>query len=138
MINDVKWIIKRFTTFLGRLSVMNHSDQPSEALSPVGVSSFACFVSMVFVYWVDWPAISLLQVWWAELLVYALIPILVTFIILNRSCWHREIAGAARTLSLILLSCIIFVGDLMAVVIFIILAFLVYSRFINGFTRFHG
>jgi hypothetical protein len=116
---------------------MNHNDQPSEIQSPVGLSAFVCFVALAFIYWVARPAVKLLEVGWAELLVYAIIPISVTFITLYRSCWHREVTGAARTLSLIFLSCLIFGGVLVAVVIIIILASLVYSRFVDGFSRFH-
>jgi len=123
--------------FLGRLSIVNHGDQPATGHLPVAISAFACFVSWVFIYWVARPVVSLLQVWWAELLVYALIPILLAFIIQYRSCWHREITGAARTLFLILSSCMIFGGVLIASGIMIILGFLVYSAFIDGFTRLH-
>jgi hypothetical protein len=129
----VKRIIKRFTMFLGRFSDLNQNEQPSEVQSPIGIALFVCFVSLAFIYLTARPAVSRLQVWWAELLVYALIPILVTFIILDRSCWHREMARVARTLFLILLSGIIFGGVLIANGVIIILAFVFFYRF----TAFH-
>ena len=98
-----------------RLSVMNHSDQPSEIQSPIGVAAFACLVCFAFFYWYAEPAVKVLDVLWAKLLVYALIPILVTFIILYCSGWHREIVGPTRTCSLLLLSFAILVGVLFAI-----------------------
>lgn len=130
---DVKYIIKRFTMFLGRFSDMSQNEQPSEVQSPIGVASFVCFVSLAFVYLTARPVVSRLQVWWAELLVYAFIPILATFIILYRSCWHREMARVARTPFLIWLSCVIFGGVTIFIGIIIILAFVFFYRF----TAFH-
>lgn len=119
LFSDVKCIIKRFTMFLGHLSVMDDNEQTPEVQSPlqrvIVIASIACFVSLTFIYWVARPAVELLEVRWVELLVYAIIPISVTFIILYRSCWHREITGAARTCSLLLLSCIILGGELIAI-----------------------
>ncbi|MGA9452409.1 MAG: hypothetical protein WBW41_13820 [Verrucomicrobiia bacterium] len=102
-----------------RLSVMNHSDQPSEFQLPIGVASFACLVCFAFIYLVARPAVLLLEVWWAEWLAYALIPVSVAFIILYRSCWHPEMVRAARTSCLVLLSCIIFCSDLVFIGILI-------------------
>jgi hypothetical protein len=102
---------------LARLSVMNqnHNDQPSEFQLPIGVASFACLATLTFFYWYAGSAVKLLDVWWAKLLVYALIPILVTFIILYHSGWHRVVVGPTRTCSLLLLSCAILVGVLFAI-----------------------
>jgi hypothetical protein len=98
---------------------MDDNEQTPEVQSPfqraMVMASIACFVSLIFFYWVARPAVVRLEVRWAELLVYAIIPISVTFIILYRSCWHREITGAARTCSLLLLSCIILGGELIAI-----------------------
>src|ERR1039457_1520485 len=98
---------------------MNENEQTPEVQTPlrrvIVIASIASLVSLVFFYCVARPAVSRLQVWWVELLVYAIIPISVTFIILYRSCWHREITGAARTCSLLLISCIILGGDLIAI-----------------------
>jgi len=79
---------------------------------------------MIF-YWVAKREVSQLQVWWAELLAYAIVPIAVTFVVLYRSCWHREITGAARTGSVLLLSCTILVGELIAMGILLCVAVLV-------------
>lgn len=76
----------------------------------------ACFVALVTVYWAAHPVVSRLGVWWAEALVYAAIPITATFTILYRSRWHREVAGGKRTGSLLLISCAIFGGVLLALV----------------------
>src|SRR5471030_986305 len=90
--------------------------QLSEIMSPISVASLACFFSLLGIYLITRPAVTLLgKIWWAELLVYAIIliiPLSLTFIILYRSEWHPKITGAARTCSLLLLSCFIFVGAL--------------------------
>jgi hypothetical protein len=86
----------------------------SEIQSPVQrvviLACFACFISLAFFYWAARPVVNLLAVPWIEFLAYALLPMTVTFSILYRSCWHREIAGAKRTCSLLLISCIILAG----------------------------
>jgi hypothetical protein len=65
---------------------------------------FACFVSLALIYWASRPLVNQLEVPWIEFLAYALVPMAVTFMILYRSGWHREIFGARRTCSLLLLS----------------------------------
>jgi cytochrome bd-type quinol oxidase subunit 2 len=111
--------IKRCALFLGRWRVVNHHDRPSEFQFPlprvIVIALLACLVSLLFIYWAARPVVERLEVWWVEWLVYALIPIAVTFIILYCSSWHREITGAARTCSLLLLSCVILGGLLFAI-----------------------
>jgi hypothetical protein len=55
--------------------------------------------------------------WIYKLLVYAAVPIAVTFIVLYRSDCHREITGAARTCSLLLLSGAILGGEMIVAVV---------------------
>ena len=47
------------------------------------------------------------------MLVYALLPLSVTFIILYRSCWHQELSKAKRAMSSLLISCVILGGVLL-------------------------
>lgn len=47
-----------------------------------------------------------------------------TFVVLYRSDWHREITGVARTGSLLLLSGVILGGEMIAAVVIIGVAFL--------------
>jgi hypothetical protein len=47
-----------------------------------------------------------------EFLVYVLVPVLVTFMILCRSSWHREFSGVKRVCSLLLSCCVILGGVL--------------------------
>ena len=93
---------------------MNDHEQTPKIQSPsqeiIGIASFACLAALIFFYWYAGPAVKALDVWWAKLLVYVAIPILVTFIILYRSGWHRELVGLTRTCSLLLLACVILVG----------------------------
>ena len=112
-------LIERFTTFLSRLRLMNNHEPAPNSQSPppecIGIASFACLMALVFFYWYAGPAVRALDVWWAKWLVYACIPILVSFIILYRSGWHREMIGLARTWRLFLLSCAILVGVYFAI-----------------------
>jgi hypothetical protein len=97
---------------------MNDEEQPLEMQSPsqrvFAVASIACFLSLIILDWVVSSVINLIAVPWVELLVYAILPISVTFTILYRSGWHREISAAKRTGSLFLLSCAILGGVLVA------------------------
>jgi len=119
------------------LGGLDDNEPPQRAQSPVGVCSLVCFVSLALFYLAARPVVSRLHVWWAELLIYALVPTLVTFIILYRSGWHRELTGAVRTFCVMLLSGVIMGGALLVAVVFIILGSLVYSTFVDGFTRIH-
>jgi hypothetical protein len=86
------------------------------------IASIVCFVSWFTFYWFARPLMELLEVRWMEWMVYACIPVTVTFIYLHRSGWHLEITGVARTWSLLLLSCLIFGGEMIAAPILICLA----------------
>jgi hypothetical protein len=110
---------------------MDDNEQTPEVQSPsqqtIVIASIACFVSLIFFYLAARRAVELLQVRWIEWLVYSIIPISVTFTILYRSCWHPEISGAARTCSLLLLSCIILVGVFIAIGFIILGVFAFFS-----------
>lgn len=87
------------------------------------IAAVACFASSLGFYLISRREVAQLQVWWAELLVYAVVPVAVTFVVLYRSDWHREITGAARTCSLLLLSGAILGGEMiLAVVMFCVAA----------------
>jgi len=90
---------------------MEENDQPAEVRLPVGMAAIACIVCFAFVFGATKSAVVRLGVWWVELLIYALIPIAVSFVILYRSHWHLEMARVARTSRLILLSCLIFCSE---------------------------
>lgn len=107
-------MFKRFTTFSAKLKLM-HEHQPSPKLPSqsqeiIGRASFACLAVLAFLYWYAGPAVRELDVWWAQWLVYGLIPILVTFLLLHRSRWHQGTKELTRTCSLFLLACVILVG----------------------------
>ncbi len=114
---------------------MKDDEQPSEIQSPVQrafvVASLACFLSLIIFYWVARSAVNLIAVPWVETLVYALMPISVTFVILYRSCWHPEISTAARTVFL-LLSCAILGGVVFASGILFYTALFCFNAFSGG------
>jgi len=111
----VKWINHHLTDLFRRPGGPPPDGSPSEVSSPVGLALLACVASFGLVYALARPLVGRLSVWWIELWVYALVPVTVTFIILYRSQWHPEITGVARTCSLLLLSCVILGGIILAV-----------------------
>jgi hypothetical protein len=121
--------------FSGHL-VMSDNEQTPPDESPLqrvfAIASIACFASLMFIYWVASPAVKLLEVRWVELLVYAIIPLSVTFIILYRSCWHREITGAARTCFLLLLSCAILSCEFVAIGIMLCIVLFGFNAITGG------
>lgn len=124
----MKPIFKRFIHFppWSHPAVINPDESSSDEQSPlqraVAFAFVACFVALTFIYWAARPLVARLGVWWAEVLVYAIIPVAVTFVILYRSCWHRELAGRRRMGSVLLVSCAIFAGVLLATGVLISLA----------------
>ena len=129
--------LKPFALFFGRWHPTNLEDRSSTIKSPIGFSAWVCLACLALTYLVARPLVGLLDVGWTILAMYGVLPVSVTFIILYRGCWHREITGVPRTLSLIFLSFIVFAGDLIASIILLILGALVYSTFIDGFNRMH-
>jgi hypothetical protein len=83
-----------------------HADPPRVIV----IAAAACFLSLTFFYLAVHAVISRLDLLWAEWVIYATIPLAVTFIYLQRSDWHQEITGAKRIRSLLLLSGLIFGG----------------------------
>jgi len=94
----------------------------SPAQRAVIIASFACLACSAYLFGVINPAVDSLGAWWAELLVYTLLPIALTFTILHGSNFHREMAEAARTSFLILVSCLIFGGTFFFMVILVFCA----------------
>ncbi len=98
---------------------MSTDERLPEVQSPVQrvvvLSVLACFGSLMFIYLAARHVVELFEALWAEWLVYSSIPMAVTFVILYRSCWHREITGLARTSALLLISCLILAGVILAV-----------------------
>ena len=115
---------------------MNNDERLSEVQSPLQrdmvIAAIACFISLLVFYSVARPVVELLEVFWEELLAYAIIPMAVTFIILYRSCWHREIVGVARTGSLLLLSSVILIGVLLAIGVMFSLLWFCYNAVSGG------
>lgn len=101
------------------LDMISEGEQrPESPLSRIlRIGSLACFVSAMGFYGVAHFFVSRLQVWWMEALIYTLVPLSVTFVVLYRSCWHREISGAQRTSRLLALSCAIVGGEVIALLL---------------------
>ena len=74
------------------------------------IAWFACLACTAYLLCVVSPAVESLGAPWAELLVYTLIPIGLTFTILHGSNIHREMTRTVRASYLFLISCLIFGG----------------------------
>ena len=118
------------------------NEQAPKVQSPfqrvIVIASLACLVSLMFLYCAGRPAASPLHVWWMELLACATIPISVTYMVLYRSGWHREIAGIARACSVLRLSCVILGGELLAVGILLCIAVFCICMTAAGLTAISG
>jgi hypothetical protein len=126
--------MKRFPMFRNWL---NHTDWPPDRVSPIRASAAASLFSFLFISLVDGRVVSLLGLWWAEFLALSAVPLLLAFVILYRSSWHREFGAALRTFLAALLSGAIFGGVLLAITIGAFLLMLVYYCYVDHFTRFH-
>ena len=137
MYSDGIGIINRFNIRSVGLSVVDNNEPTPEVQPPLQramvIASFACFFSLLLVYWVARPAAGRLEAGGAEFVVYAILPTSLTFIVLYRSCWHREITGAARTCSLLLLSGVILAGVLAAIGVLLCLVWFCLNATSGGF-----
>jgi hypothetical protein len=97
---------------------MNDNEPPPKFELPVprvvGLAVIACFISLTGIYLLTRPTMGAIESGWAKLLVYAPLPLLVTFAVLYHSDWHRQNGGAARMGSLLVASGLILAGVLAA------------------------
>lgn len=121
---------------------MNDNEQTPAGQFPcqrvMGIASIACFASLILIYWLAKPAVELLAIPWLKFLLYAIIPIAITFIILHRSDWHREMTGAARMCALFLLSCVILAGVLVVIALSFGFVLVFVNVFNGGFRANHA
>jgi hypothetical protein len=93
---------------------MDENEQTPEQRA-TSIAAIACFVSLLFTYLAVRHLIAAVEFGWSELVILLFFPVAVTFAVLYRSHWHREITGISRTFSLLGLSCIIAVGEAIGV-----------------------
>ncbi|HEY1663985.1 MAG TPA: hypothetical protein VGI03_16320 [Verrucomicrobiae bacterium] len=107
------------------LQIMEESGPNPEVRIPraIRLGLLTCCASALGSYEVSHIWVSRLQVWWMEGLGYALLPLSMTFIVLYRSCWRREITGAPRVSYLLLYSCIILGSEILATMLAVVLIF---------------
>ena len=86
---------------------------PSVAVqSPLGLALFGCLASFGLVYCVARPLVTRIGIGWIEFLIYAAIPLGVTYVILYCCGCLRGMARVGRTVLLILMSCLILGCDM--------------------------
>jgi hypothetical protein len=130
----MSYTMKRMALFLERL---NHSDQPPEAHSPLVASFVAALFSFALIFGMDSRFIGALPQWWAELLVYAVIPILLAFILLYRSSWHHEMRRATRALVLTVTSCTLFGAAVIVAALALLVISCTLASCLDRFSAFH-
>lgn len=120
----------------GRLNIMHPTEPSPEVQSPAQragiVAALACLGCLLCLFTLGKTAMERLELGWAAmLLLYALVPLVLTFTILSGSCIHREMGKVARALYLLGVSLLIFWGDclLLAVIAFLTVAVMPLSRF---------
>ena len=109
------------------MNSMSNNEQTEESQPPIGLAGLACFGCLAVVYLATRPFIGFLDRWEIQWLLYISIPIVVPFIILYRSSWHRELPSVTRTLSMILSSCIIYGVVLIAGALIVAIASVFFS-----------
>jgi heme/copper-type cytochrome/quinol oxidase subunit 3 len=105
---------------------MNDNEQSPKFELPVprvvGLAAIACFASLTGIYFIASSTSNTVGSGWAKLLIYAPLPLFVTFTILYRSDWHRQSRGAARMASLLVVSGLILAGVLAAIAVAVCVA----------------
>ncbi len=110
---------------------MNENEPPQKAQPfeqrTIVIAALACFVSLIFLFLVGKPLVERPKVAWAELIVCAILPILVTFAIFYCSSWNPEAKGAARVASVLLRSLFILVVEIVVAGLTFCLTWLVFN-----------
>jgi len=87
---------------------MNVSRQDQVSQPPIGIAGFVCLLCFVVTCWISRLLENLYNGSWVYGLLSISFPLSVTFIILYRSSWHRELPTVTRILSMVLSAFIIF------------------------------
>jgi hypothetical protein len=108
---------------------MNEIEQINEGQSPAQraglVAWLACLLCLASLFFFAKPAVDLMEIWWEQLLIFALVPTLTAFFILFLSSVHREMKIVRRIFFLLLLALL----DFGAVLLFTALVALVLFSF---------
>ena len=97
------------------------------------VASLICFFVLIGSYWLESPLVAMVEERWARFLVYAILPVAITFIVLYRGGWHSEITGLARTCVLVVVSWVILAGVVLVVGIMVCLEWFCLNAVSGGF-----
>jgi hypothetical protein len=120
-----------------RLCGLINKANPANYLSPVDVSALACLLTLALAAFAGLPILSLLDLAWAQPLVFTLLPLGVTFVVLHHSCWHQEMVRTPRTLMVSLYSILILGGVMIAAAAALVLGAMAYMTFFQGFRAIH-
>jgi hypothetical protein len=116
---------------------MNRNQEINGGSAPFLMAALACLVCLPIMYITTRPLLWVLHgqgVEWLLLSLFTTVPLLVTFLILYYSPWHRSSPRARRIFSSIFSACLIFGVDLLFVVFTVIVGCLIValSRTMGG------
>jgi hypothetical protein len=94
---------------------LNEPEPSIPASSPIGLAAFLCLALFGLVYWAARPLVARIGNGGVEFLAYALLPLGITFTLLYRSAWHREMAVVKRTSYLMVTTGLILCSDLVLI-----------------------
>jgi hypothetical protein len=92
------------------MSQIEQSEVQSPAQREGIMAVLACGLCCAYLFGIASPTVQLLPARWAEMLVYTLLPLTLTFTLLYGSRIHREMARVARAAFLFMVSVLIFTG----------------------------
>ena len=101
---------------------MNENKKAPEQRA-MSMATMVCFVALIFTYLATRHFTTGVPLGWSELVVLLSFPAAVTFAVLYRSHWHQEITGVSRTCSLLALSCVIAVCEMIGMAVMSLIAF---------------
>jgi hypothetical protein len=117
--------------------IMDDHEITDGKMPPFLIAGLGCLFCLPVIYLTTRPLFWLLHharwVVWPFFTLWTLVPIMVAFVVLYRSAWHREWPRSRRIFSMIFSSCIIFGVDLVVVVMLLAAGCL-----IAGLTRVMG
>ena len=89
---------------------MDNLEQTEKADAPIGFAAFACLVCFAVIWWLTSFVGRHFNIAWVIWPISIVSSLSVTFFILYRSAWHRELPTITRVLSMLLSSVIIFLA----------------------------
>ena len=112
---------------------MDNLEQPEKIDPPIGIAGFTCLICFALTWWLASSASRHFNIAWIVWPLSIVSSLTVTFFILYRSAWLRELQPFTRVLSMLLSSAIIFaVVFSIAGLLFIGVCIAINMHFVSG------